>query len=1183
MDSIFSSLPDYPALKKLAAALWEQDSTFHGAAVMVGAGFSRAGASTGEAHRNLPLWHDFSRILAADLASNSTDPLRLAEEYDAYFGKQTLHELIKKEINDASWNPGELHHSLLSLPWTDILTTNWDTLLERASKDVHEPVYSVVYRQGDLSNARSPRIIKLHGTINVTSDLIFTQEEYRKYPQQHAAFVNVARQVFIENELCLLGFSGEDPNFLQWAGWVRDNLADRSRRIYLVGALELNAAKRRYLESINVAPVDLHDLVAQFDDVDMRHREATALFVKFLHHLKPAPIWEWRPANALRSRSENETKQAYNDKAVAARCLNDQQPALSDDRNSYPGWLIAPASVRRDLDNQIHAPGVSPEALSQMTPDNRAKLLYEVIWLHDKTYEVVPFWLMQELLLICDPDKPCVLSKKQQLEIAAALLKNTRWIDDAASLASAASAILEKGAKYWPESLTELNYYHAIVARDAFDYSALEEYVKKMGSLDPVWALRKAALLAELCEFEASKSLVEDAYRELLVQHRHDRHSLSLLSRLAWAHWIKRGIDRTSFKVDRSSPIRYQQMKCYPADHVDHLQRCIDKALVEQQKKQQIEPLFEPGRYRNNAQRIILRNELHPLVLFDRIAVTAGLPLRWKNIGFLGQQAEELAQMDEISDVHRIQLAIRAASSHTSPVLNTVFSRITMACMPQHDIDTLLVQCEKAIAYWSQVTKTHQAQRPSCVIERLGIFIEVMARVSVRATPEQAKQIFKLALSLCQNPDVQHDSLREPLTHLADFSLASIPQSEHQKVLLLALQFPLISEISIKGQRSRLGWVNPIIEYPGERPHDPALNRRIDEIIGHIDVVTPNHGTALMRMLPLLSQGFLTDAERQKIAKNVWGREPDYQTLPSTGLLIYVLLEIPSPHPDVVKERVREYLFSARGDDVFEEYLLLNLVNAAITESYPERPNAAQALDYFHRMVMWRPAKVDDFQDFWQDENERIGGLVGKALAHSIVPSLSPSALTEENFIKLLGFYNALETPTLLIALACFARENDFFASRVEQIIRQNLHAKEANCVAHASYALLAWREKVASAATARLIARLMFVIDANHPTGLQALLWTANVLLEKDYLSAENIDLLEESLPIIFDSAAYDNIPPASRESVSISFVRAGCVKLASGILKRRSSQHSELVRIVEKAAHDALPEVRFADSNDL
>ena len=149
-------------------------------------------------------------------------------------------------------------------PWTDVLTTNWDTLLERAAENSVDYSYEVVRTEADLTYAKSPRIVKLHGTIGDPGPLIFAEEDYRTYPAKYAAFVNFARQVFIENELCLVGFSGDDPNFLQWAGWVRDHLGGSARRIYLVGNLRLERATRRYLEAHNIAPIDLAPLVKDF-------------------------------------------------------------------------------------------------------------------------------------------------------------------------------------------------------------------------------------------------------------------------------------------------------------------------------------------------------------------------------------------------------------------------------------------------------------------------------------------------------------------------------------------------------------------------------------------------------------------------------------------------------------------------------------------------------------------------------------------------------------------------------------------------------------------------------------------------------------------------------------------------------------------------------------------------------
>lgn len=175
MSNSIASIPDYAALKKLAAALWQQDDSYYGAAVMIGAGFSRVSSvASGNARNKLPLWQDLSAVLSKEIDSNAQgDPLRLVEEYRAYFGQQALIDLLKKAIPDEAWASGALHQELLELPWSEVMTTNWDTLLERASYEVHQPVYSVVNRQEELSSARSPRIAKLHGTIGITDELIF--------------------------------------------------------------------------------------------------------------------------------------------------------------------------------------------------------------------------------------------------------------------------------------------------------------------------------------------------------------------------------------------------------------------------------------------------------------------------------------------------------------------------------------------------------------------------------------------------------------------------------------------------------------------------------------------------------------------------------------------------------------------------------------------------------------------------------------------------------------------------------------------------------------------------------------------------------------------------------------------------------------------------------------------------
>ena len=117
----------------------------------------------------------------------------------------------------------------MNLSWRDVFTTNYDTLLERTADMVTDRRYNVVLNQEDLVNSNdAPRIIKLHGSFPSQRPFIITEEDYRTYPKRFAAMVNTVQQALLENVFCMIGFSCEDPNFLNWIGWIHDNLGKSS-------------------------------------------------------------------------------------------------------------------------------------------------------------------------------------------------------------------------------------------------------------------------------------------------------------------------------------------------------------------------------------------------------------------------------------------------------------------------------------------------------------------------------------------------------------------------------------------------------------------------------------------------------------------------------------------------------------------------------------------------------------------------------------------------------------------------------------------------------------------------------------------------------------------------------------------------------------------------------------------
>jgi NAD-dependent SIR2 family protein deacetylase len=160
-------LTDFPALRQVGNALWKQGRT-RGAAVFIGAGFSLNAQRIHEGVAKPPLWPDLANAMETRIGSTQgvfRDPLRIAEEFRAILGQSALEGLIRELVPDDQWLPGPLHQKLVELPWIDILTTNWDTLLERAASATLDRDYETVRCLEDIATTRAPRVVKLHGSL----------------------------------------------------------------------------------------------------------------------------------------------------------------------------------------------------------------------------------------------------------------------------------------------------------------------------------------------------------------------------------------------------------------------------------------------------------------------------------------------------------------------------------------------------------------------------------------------------------------------------------------------------------------------------------------------------------------------------------------------------------------------------------------------------------------------------------------------------------------------------------------------------------------------------------------------------------------------------------------------------------------------------------------------------------
>lgn len=503
------------------------------AAVMVGSGFSKNAArgSSGPAFADWTQLGDrFYDRLDTGLSGRSREYLSvpgLAHEVEASLGRSTLDEMLRDAIPDLYYEPSPLHVRLLDLPWSDVLTTNYDTLLERACRSVISQRFDIVASLQGLENSTRPRIIKLHGSFSCQSRLIVTDEDYRTYPQTFAPFVNTVRQALLENTLCLLGFSGDDPNFLQWIGWIHDNLGRvAGQKMYLIGALSLTRSQKMLLERRNIIPLDM----SLCSDVGGDHYKGIERFLDYLHLRAGDKPLEW-PA---------ETGQ------VTFTETDDPIGAIQvwrSERRRYPGWVVLPEDCRDTLWSHTERWISRLPAVEALPAQLDLEFAFELTWRTEKC--LIPLFdnHAEFVAQVLDRHWPAVASatddhstgsdvgvdeatdrqltadeiRRKCHYLLLALLRYYREEGKAEEWEEVSRQIADAATDLSPELTAQFHYERAMFALFVLDLPQLMKELADWPTVDalPFWAAKKAALLAEVGVLDEAESCLQHALQTI--------------------------------------------------------------------------------------------------------------------------------------------------------------------------------------------------------------------------------------------------------------------------------------------------------------------------------------------------------------------------------------------------------------------------------------------------------------------------------------------------------------------------------------------------------------------------------------------------------------------------------------------------------------------------------------------
>lgn len=1234
------SIPDQSHINRVRDALWQRSGG--GASVMVGSGFSRNALKTRPDANDPPTWREVAKAVYDKLygdsdaiaeASQTSDFLKLAQEYEVAFGRGDLHRFILNLIRDDDFKPGDLHTRLLRLPWRDVFTTNWDTLLEQAHTSVVSSDYSIIRNMDEIPQANRPRIVKLHGSLPAHFPLIFTEEDYRTYPRKFTPFVNTAQQAMMETVFCLIGFSGDDPNFLQWSGWVRDNLGESAPKIYLAGWLNLSSHRRRMLEDRNVVPIDLalHPKASEWPE-HLRHQYATEWLLHTLERGKPYDVTAWpslpsaqkhaalthlEPIEVVTSPTPQDEQYFPSELSEPENVPGSVRQLLGiweHNRKIYPGWLAVPSSERQLLSLYTNE---WEQKILQVLPDfapiERLNAIRELVWRKEILLEPILSQLesaAEEALKSIDCHSRTIDGVvNRAIEWAAV---REAWRTVALALVTAARHRLdldvfeqriEALSPFRQDDLDvdqRIRHERCLWEMYSMDFEALDGLLKdwQTENCDPVWMMRKAALLAETGRNDAASELIEYTLAASRESPANDRSVVgpSCESWALWSAWRDYGENWQELmkRWDELAPL-----KCNALMEKHHIANAI-KGKRETEEA----PVFDLGRRQGSGFRWS-NEEFERLIAAYRairLSEVAGLPPSVNHVNvatdILKLAAESLAVLDPEMAA---RLVLRVSTEEGDKTLKRVFSRPRVAVLSADSAKALAEICSSVIEYaLPRIVGTDaRGHRPVFWIDRMRVAMEVLSRLVLRLAPDMVESIFTKALEYYQNDYVARDIwLQKPVRNLLERSWETLLEDRRIARALDSLSAPIVGMDNFTAANpahypdpGKLLQDNELFSPPRTADNEHHWQEVVSLLVRGLHTGGEARKRASLRLTPVVFWHRLTEDESSRISQALWDEKyTDPNDLPGeTSLLDWEFLLRPEPELGLAEQRFRRKWLTASNepqeDAPSRDDILWQVGNAISYLKNHQRPLELSEDEraYLIKVVeQWSDTPVPSH--YFGPIESQLREPTRRALSGlcMVISEIQIPVPIGEKLYEKVQDLNESGIPGFgLIAGLVKSLPNRF--DDLALMMRMGLVADNVDLAEGAAVGLYPWlTTSVESDSQVQpppddLIREIGVVIATRKKAGLaQALEIAKWVFDEGNDVQKETLrDLALQGLGFLVEELRYDREHDLDFD---VPLLRCRCAHLALAMAERGFNDDPAVARWLENAEEDPLPEVRYA-----
>ena len=180
----------------------------------------------GVAVSGVPTASELAQSIADDCdyqGAEREDFLRVCQFYELTELPHLLRRFIIEHLNEGRSTPSSVHKTLAELPITYVLTTNYDSLMERAFQAAQKKPKVVTYDFRGKSAASVPQgseqepiVFKLHGSIEQPSSMVCTEDDVVQFLagliHEHPPLPASISQLFESRSFLFIGYSLRDWN-----------------------------------------------------------------------------------------------------------------------------------------------------------------------------------------------------------------------------------------------------------------------------------------------------------------------------------------------------------------------------------------------------------------------------------------------------------------------------------------------------------------------------------------------------------------------------------------------------------------------------------------------------------------------------------------------------------------------------------------------------------------------------------------------------------------------------------------------------------------------------------------------------------------------------------------------------------------------------------------------------------